>query len=302
MKVDDHDIDISHPDKVLFPDSGITKGDLIDYYRHIADTMLPHIRGRALTLHRFPDGIEAEGFYQQNVPDYFPDWIERADLPRESGGSVEHCLCNDTATLVYLANQAAIEPHAWLARAERPRHPDRMVFDLDPTGDDFATVRLAARTIRGVLDEIGLDSFVMTSGSRGLHVVVALDAGADFDATRQFARRVAHIAAAREPDRLTIEQRKNKRGKRLYLDIMRNAYGQTAVAPYAVRARPGAPVAMPLDWDELGDGKLRADRYRIKNAFRRLAQKEDPWRAIRQHAAPLASHETELDRIEQDAV
>lgn len=295
-----HDIDISNLDKVLFPDAGITKGDLVDYYRRVAPTMLPHIRDRPLTLQRFPDGIAAEGFYQQNVSDHFPDWIGRATLPRESGGKVEHCLCNDAATLVYLAGQATITPHAWLARAGRPRHPDRMVFDLDPTGDDFTPVRLAARTIRRVLDELKLASFVMTTGSRGLHVVVPLDASRDFDATRAFARRVATLAAAREPGRLTIEQRKDKRDGRLYLDIMRNAYGQTAVAPYAVRAKPAATVAMPLAWDELGDKRMRADRYRIDNAFRRLAQKRDPWRSIERHAASLGTHEAALGRLERD--
>ncbi len=301
MRIDNRPIDISRPDKLLFPDSGISKRDLADYYRRIAPTMLPHIRDRALTLHRFPDGIDAEGFFQQNTPDYFPDWIARARLPKENGEKVEHCVCNDAATLVYLAGQACITPHAWLAHADRPRHPDRMIFDLDPSGDDFAAVRRAARTLHAILDAIGLTSFVMTTGSRGLHVTVPLDASGDFDASRAFARRVAELAATREPDRLTTEQRKDRRGRRLYLDVMRNAYGQTAVAPYAVRAKPGAPVAMPLAWNELGDGRLRADRYRVSNAFRRLAQKPDPWRDIDQHAVTLAKHASRLDQLEREA-
>lgn len=298
MKIDGHDIDISNPGKVLFPDAHITKGDLVDYYHRIAPTMLPHVGKRPLTLHRFPDGIADDGFYQHQVSGHFPAWIDRVRLPRESGGSVEHCLCNDAATLVYLANQACITPHAWLARGDRPRHPDRMVFDLDPTGDDFGLVRSGARIIRKVLDEIGLTTFVMTTGSRGMHVVVPLDAGTGFDDTREFARRITQVATARAPDRLTTEQRRNKRGSRLYLDIMRNAYGQTAVAPYAVRAKPGAPVAMPLEWEEVGDGGLRADRYTIANAFRRLGQKKDPWHAIGRHAASLQAHEARLARLE----
>lgn len=297
MKVDGHDIDVSNPGKILFPDAGITKGDLVDYYRRIAATMLPHVCNRPLTLHRFPDGIAAEGFYQQNASDYFPDWIDCVSLPRESGGKVDHCLCNNAATLVYLADQACITPHAWLARADRPRRPDRMVFDLDPTGDDFASACLAARTLRDVLDEVELTNFVMTTGSRGLHVMVPLDTGTNFDATREFAHRIAEVAAAREPDQLTTAQRKDKRGQRLYLDIMRNAYGQTAVVPYAVRAKPGAPVAMPLAWDELGDSHLRADSYRIENTFRRLAQKQDPWHGIERSAASLDAHKARLDKL-----
>lgn len=296
MKLGGHEIEISHPDKLLFPDAGITKGDLADYYRRIAKTMLPHIEDRPLTLHRFPDGIGAKGFYQQNVSDYFPDWIARVRLPKEDG-EVEHCLCNDAATLVYLAGQACISLHAWLARAEHPRRPDRMIFDLDPPGEDFELVRFAARTIRETLADVGLAGFVMTTGSRGLHVTVPLDASADFEASRSFARRIAGLAAARAPDRLTTEQRKNKRGGRLYLDTMRNAYGQTGVAPYAVRAKPGAPVATPLEWSEL-DGKLRADKYRIGNVFRRLARKKDPWRGIGRHAASLGAHEARLTTLQ----
>lgn len=298
MKIGQHDIDISHSDKPLFPDAGITKGDLVDYYRRVADVMLPHIRGRPLTLHRFPDGIDSDGFYQQSASDYFPDWIDRVTLPKE-GGEVEHVLCEDAATLVYLAGQACITPHSWLARASKPRCPDRLVFDLDPSGDNFSAVVDAARTIRGVLDEVGLTGFVMTTGSRGLHVVVPLDASADFEAARDFARSVADIAAARQPDRLTTEQRKNKRAGRLYLDIMRNAYGQTAVTPYAVRAKPGAPVATPLEWDELGDTKLRAGSYGLRNLFRRLGQKNDPWHGIHRHAVAIDAHRPRLEKIRQ---
>ncbi len=299
MNIDGHAIEISNPDKVLFPQAGYTKSDLVGYYRDVADVMLPHLEDRPLTLHRFPDGIASDGFYQQNASDYFPQWIARVTLPKENG-KVVHCMCNDAATLVYLAGQACITPHVWLARADQPHHPDRMIFDLDPGSDDFDTVRVAARTMRQVLEDIGLETFVMTTGSRGLHVVTPLDASADFDAVREFARHVAEVAAARAPGELTTEQRKNQRGGRLYLDIMRNAYGQTAVAPYAVRARPGAPVATPLDWDELGDGKLRADRYNIGNIMRRLGQKQDPWRTIASHAAALDAHTDALADLRKD--
>lgn len=296
IKAGRRNIEVSNAGKVLFPDAGITKGDLAEYYRRIAGSMLPHVRDRPLNLHRFPDGIDAKGFYQQNIPDYFPDWIARARLPKQDG-VVEHCLCNDAATLVYLAGQACITPHAWLARSAHPDHPDRMIFDLDPPDDEFELVRFAARTVRAVLEDIDITSFVMTTGSRGLHVVVPLDAEADFEAVRDFARRVAAAVAARAPQRLTIEQRKDKRHGRLYLDIMRNAYGQTAVAPYAVRAKPGAPVATPLEWDELDNARLRSNSHRIGNIFGRLARRLDPWRRIGSHAVAIGTHEAALSRL-----
>jgi bifunctional non-homologous end joining protein LigD len=173
------------------------------------------------------------------------------------------------------------------SRVDRPRHPDRIIFDLDPSTDDFSLVRHAARAVRRILEEVGLVPYVLTTGSRGLHVVAPLDRRADFEQTRSFAARVGELAVAREPSRFTIEQRKNKRRGRLFIDYLRNAYGQHGVAPYSVRPKPGAPVATPLDWDELSDRKMHARRYEISNLFRRLARKEDPWRNIERDAASL---------------
>lgn len=300
MKVGRHRITISHPDKTLFPDAGLTKHDVADYYRRIAPRMVPLIRDRPLTLHRFPDGIEHDGFYQQQAAEHFPGWTARARLPRESGGEVEHAMANNAAILVWLANQGCITLHAWTARTTNPRHPDRMVFDLDPSDDDFGAVCRAARTLRDVLTDIGLTGFVMSTGSRGLHVRVVLKPEQTFDEVRAFAGRIAAVAAAREPRHLTTRQRKSRRGGRLYLDNMRNAYGQTAVAPYAVRALPHAPVALPLDWHELGRRHLRADSYRIDNVFRRLAHKVDPWHGMARHAVSLAAHEAALQAAETD--
>ncbi|MGW2474195.1 non-homologous end-joining DNA ligase [Streptomyces sp. NPDC001665] len=266
--------EISRPDKVLFPDDGITKADLAGYYRTVARRMLPHLKNRPLMLERFPDGIGGHGFMHKDVPDYFPDWIHRAELPKEDG-TVTYPIADDTATLVYLAGQASITPHRFLSRADRPHHPDRLVFDLDPPGDDFAPVREAALGLHGLLDELELPSLVMTTGSRGLHVVVALDRRDDFDAVRAFARAVADALVTRHPDRFTTEARKKARGGRLYLDVQRNAYAQTAVAPYAVRARPGAPVAAPLAWEDVDDLALDARRWTLSDADA-LADR-DPW-------------------------
>lgn len=279
ITVDDREIEISNADKVLFPEDGITKRDLADYWAKIAEIALPHYRNRPLTMQRFPDGIGEEGFFQKNVPDYFPDWIERVELPKE-GGTVTHVIANDAATLVYLADQGCITPHLALARADRPEYPDRMVFDLDPSDDDFGKVQEVARALKKVLDDRGLPSFVKSTGSRGLHIVLALDGTAGFDTLRPFTRAVATQVAEAHPNLATTEQRKSKRGDRVLIDTFRMAYGQTAVAPYGVRARPGAPVATPLRWEEALAADMTPDRYGIHSIFRRLGQTEDPWRKI----------------------
>jgi len=297
--VEGRDVEITHPGKVLFPDLGFTKADLADYYEKVAGVLVPHARGRPVSLHRYPDGLDGGDFFQKNVSDYFPGWISTVEVKKE-GGTVEHLLIDGPAVLVYLAGQACITPHLWLARADRPHHPDRMIFDLDPpgeevpSGDAFTPVREAARALCDLLRELGLEPFLMTTGSRGLHVTVPLDREADFDRVRTFARRVADHLAGRHPDRWTTEQRKDKRRGRLFLDTMRNAYAQTGVAPYALRARPGAPVATPLHWSEL-DAHLHPRRYHAGNLFRRLAQKEDPWKKIDRSAHGLEKAEARLE-------
>lgn len=295
----------SRASKIMFPaqDGGgaITKGDVVGYYRRIAEVMLPHVRGRIVSMHRWPDGIGGKDFYQKDVPDYFPDWIDTVEVEKE-GGSLRQVVIEEADTLVYLADQACLTPHVWLSREGPRRHPDRMVFDFDPPADDwqsaFHGVRRAARRLRRVLKEVGLTPFVMTSGSKGLHVHVPLDRSADFDASRAFARRVAELLAGRYPERLTTEQRKAKREGRIFIDTLRNAYAQTAVAPYALRARPGAPVATPLDWDELGRSGMGPRRYTLKNIFRRLGQRGDPWTGMGRHAAAVGAATERLDRLQ----
>ncbi|MFF0474915.1 non-homologous end-joining DNA ligase [Streptomyces sp. NPDC004284] len=267
-------IEVSRPEKVLFPEDGITKADLAAYYRTVARRMLPHLRGRPLMLERYPDGIGEPGFQQKEIPEHFPDWVHRAELPKEDG-TVTHVLCEEAATLVLLADQGCVTPHRWLSRADRPDHPDRLVFDLDPPGDDFRPVREAAGWLHELLDELELPSLLMTTGSQGLHVLVPLDRRAPFDDVRAFAADVAAVLAGRHPDRLTTEVRKKARHGRLYLDIQRNAYAQTAVAPYAVRPRPGAPVAAPISWHDLQDPDLDARRWTLADADRLL--EDAPW-------------------------
>jgi bifunctional non-homologous end joining protein LigD len=292
-------VTISRPDKALFP-CGITKADLARYYERVASAMLPHLAARPLNLERYPDGIEGQRIMQQRASSHFPPWIARVRVPK-SGGSVEHVVARDSATLVYLADQACITLHPWLSRSDRLDRPDRLIVDLDPSGDDPAEVLRAARLMGELLLELGLDPRAMATGSRGYHVVVPLRRRADFDAVRAFARDVATLAAAREPRLFTVEQRKAKREGRILIDVLRNAYAHTAVAPYAVRPRPGAPVATPLHWDELRDPGTRPDRWTLRTLPHRLERDGDPWRDIARQGQSLSTAQRRLDEALADA-
>jgi bifunctional non-homologous end joining protein LigD len=285
VEVDGRTIEVGNARKVLFPDEGVTKLDLVEYYLRVAETMLPHLRDRPVTMHRFPDGINGSGFYQKDVPGHFPEWIRTVEVDKE-GGVLTHVVCDDAATLAYLAEQACITPHVWLSTVGHPERPDRMIFDLDPPEDGGPeAVRFTARRIKGLLDALGLSGRIMTTGSVGFHVVVPLDGGRTFDEVGGFARRCTEFLARRHPAEITVEQRISKRSGRVFLDHLRNAYAQTTVAPYAVRAKPGAPVAVPIDWDELGSTEPQS--YTVSNVFRRLGQKPDPWADDAIEAKPL---------------
>ncbi len=283
-------VQITHPDKVLFPDDGITKADLVDYYQTVAAVMLPLVSGRPVTMQRFPNGIGRGGFLQKQVATYFPDWIERVTAPNRrtrnatTRDEVTYMVCRTPDDLAYLANQGCITPHVWLSRTPDIYHPDQMVFDLDPASTDPRALRLAAAALHRLLDELGLPSFLKSSGSRGLHVVVPLVPTAETDAVKVFSIAVVEVLAARRPDDLTTEGRIADRGGRLYLDIGRNGYAQTMAAPYAVRALPGAPVSVPLDWSELDTFDPRG--HTLRTIADRLAR-PDPWAELDQAASPL---------------
>jgi len=294
------DIKLSHTGKVLFPDDNISKGDLVAYYQRAAEVMLPWLRDRPVAMRRYPDGITAQGIFQKNVPHYFPDWITRAEVPKQ-GGSLQQVICDKPATVVYLANQACIEFHAFLSTLDRIDDPDQVIFDLDPPdANRFGDVRTIALRLRQLLeDELGLTTFVKTTGGKGLHVHVPLNATADFDTAREFTQEVAALLAARNPDLATTEQRKEKRGDLLYLDVMRNSYAQLAVAPYSVRARPGAPVATPLNWDEVND-KLRPGQFTITTLPDRisdLGRSGDPWAGMGRRGSGLTRAHERLRRL-----
>ncbi|MFE0107060.1 non-homologous end-joining DNA ligase [Streptomyces sp. NPDC059009] len=289
-----HTVHLHRPDKVLFPkgEGGdeVTKADLVAYYRAVAPFMLPHLRGRPLMLERLPDGVGGPRFVQKDTPDHYPEWVTRAEVPKKEGGSLRHTVCDNTATLLHLADQACLTLHRFLSRAGHLDFPDRLVFDLDPpeaasgagsgsgSGDDFDAVRAAAHLLGERLDQVGLPSAPMTTGSRGLHIVVPLDGRHDVDDVRAFAKDLADGLVAAHPDELTTAARKKDRGERLYLDVQRNGYAQTAVAPYAVRARPGAPVATPLAWAQLDEPGMGARRWSVADAVEQA--RTNPWEGL----------------------
>jgi bifunctional non-homologous end joining protein LigD len=291
---------LSNPDKVLFPDDGITKGELVGYYLTVAPRMLPLISGRPVTMQRFPDGIGKGGFLQKQIGRHFPDWIERVTAPnrRTRQGTVReevtYPVCRTPDDLAYLANQGCLTPHVWLSRAPDIHHPDQMVFDLDPASDDLGVLRLAASSLRGLLTELGLAAFLKSSGSRGLHVVVPLVPAADTDTVKVFSIAVAEALAARHPTDFTTESRIANRDGRLYLDIGRNGYAQTMAAPYAVRALAGAPVSMPLDWSELETWVPRG--HTLRTIGDRLAA-PDPWAGMDAAATRLDEPGARLARL-----
>ena len=300
IKIGNRTVEITSADKVFFPDAGLTKGRLAQYYADIAGTMMHHVENRIVSMHRYPDGIDGKDFYHKEVPDYFPDWVGSMQVQTRDAGTQRQVLMTGAPTLVYLAQQGCVTPHVWLSRADHLEKPDFVVWDLDPGEQGWDVLRDTARWLRDLLDELGLAAYLQVTGSSGIHVVSPIKPRHGFDRVREFAGQVADVLAARHSDVLTTAQRKNKREGRLFLDVMRNAYGQTAVPPYAVRGRQGATVATPIDWDELGNSKMNARRYTIENIPRRLANKDDPWADIWRHKRSLDGPEDKLKSIKED--
>ncbi|MCC8358410.1 non-homologous end-joining DNA ligase [Salinimicrobium sediminilitoris] len=263
-------VEISHPEKVLFPEKEITKGDMISYYERIAPLMLPFLKDRPLTLHRFPGGITESGFYQKNASDYFPSFIKTIKIETEEGTNTQ-VLCNDRKSLVYLANQGTVAFHIWLSKKDKLRQPDRVVFDLDPSDDDFEKIKEGAKIMRFLLKSKEIDPSLMTSGKSGLHLYYNIRRGKDFDKVKALTRDIAEEAEKKEPGLFTTQLRKDKREGKIFVDYLRNSYAQTAVCPYSLRATEEAGVATPIEWEELSRIKS-ASQYHIENIFRRTAQ------------------------------
>ena len=277
---------ITHPEKVLFPDDGITKGDLAAYYEAIAPVMLPHLRGRPVTMERYPAGIGKKGFWQKDVSKGFPAWLQRVEVPKKDG-VVHHPIVTDTRSLLWITNQNTITPHVWTSRVPDLDYPDICVFDLDPANDDAATVRAAAIGLRDLLETLGLPSWVKTSGSKGFHIVVPLDAETRMEEVERFANAVGKLFVSRAPDHLTQEFSKADRGGRIYVDTGRNGYSATFAAAYAVRAKPGAPVSAPCTWEEIERGKVEPRTFTVRNMPERIAKAGDIWADMRRRGRSL---------------
>jgi bifunctional non-homologous end joining protein LigD len=289
--INGHEITITNPNKVLFPDDGITKGELVEYYHRIADRMLPQVRDRPLHMNRFPEGIKGILIQQKRVPDSFPAWIQRVTVDLHKGGTITHAVIDNAATLVYLANYNMITAHVWLSRIQAPEQPDLLIFDLDPADEDFGLVRTTALKLKAMFEELKLIPFVKTTGSRGLHVVVPLTVGPTFEDVHRFADTMAQRLAATDPEHLTTEFLKQKREGRLFLDLNRNAYAQTVVAPYSVRAKRGAPIAIPIAWSDVERSDLRPDAVTVRQITEWLAAHDDPWASMEKSRRPLPTLE-----------
>jgi bifunctional non-homologous end joining protein LigD len=277
---------ITHPEKVLFPDDGITKGDLAAYYEAVAPAMVPLIRARPVTMERFPAGIGQKGFMHKDVSKGFPPWLERVEVPKKDG-TVHHALVTDTRSLLWIVNQNCITPHVWVSRAPDLYHPDVCVFDLDPSEDDPDMLRAGALAVRDFLKDLGLPTWVKTTGSKGYHIVVPLDRKANMGDVAGFANRVGSIMVKNDPKMFTQEFAKADRGRRIYLDTGRNGYSATWAAPYAVRPKTGAPVSAPCSWEEIAQGKIGPRSFTLRNMAERLADVGDLWAGMSKRGRSL---------------
>jgi bifunctional non-homologous end joining protein LigD len=271
---------ITHPEKILFPADGITKGELAAYYEMIAPVMLPHLRRRPITMERYHRGITEQGFFQKDVSKGFPEWLKRVEVPKKDG-TVHHPLANDARSLLWLANQNSITIHVWTSRTPNLYNPDICIFDLDPSREDeLEPMRAAALHLRDLLAELGLPSWIKTSGSKGFHIAVPLDAKSDFGVVARFAHRVGRIMCQRDPDNLTQEFAKVDRGGRILVDTGRNGYSATYAATYTVRAKPGAPVSAPCTWEELERGEVGPKTFTLRSMAQRIEGVGDLWEGL----------------------
>jgi bifunctional non-homologous end joining protein LigD len=287
---------ITHPDKVLFPDDGITKGELASYYETISPIIVPHIRARPITMERFPAGIGKKGFIQKDVSRGFPPWLERVEVPKKNG-TVHHPIVTDTRSLLWIVNQNTITLHVWTSRAPNLSFPDICVFDLDPSIDQPDVLRAAALGLRDFLAELGLPSWVKTSGSKGFHIVVPLDGKSKMGDVARFADRVGALLVRRDPEHLTREFSKVDRAGRILVDTGRNGYSATFAAPYAVRPKPGAPVSAPCTWEELESGKVGPRTFTLRNMAERIEDVGDLWSDMRKRKRSLRRAVEKLRRI-----
>ncbi|HEX6718124.1 MAG TPA: non-homologous end-joining DNA ligase [Pyrinomonadaceae bacterium] len=293
---------ITHPEKILFPDDGITKGELASYYEAIAPVMLPHLRRRPVTMERYHRGISSPGFFQKDVSKGFPEWLQRVEVPKH-GGTVHHPLANDTRSLLWLANQNSITIHVWPSRTPNLYNPDICIFDLDPSKeDDLDVLRAAALNLRDLLTELGLPSWIKTSGSKGFHIAVPLDGKSDFGTVARFAHVVGRVLVSRDPDHLTQEFSKVDRGGRILIDTGRNGYSATYAATYTVRAKPRAPVSAPCTWEELERGNVGPGTFTLRTMAQRISSVGDLWADMLKKKLSLKRPLERLSKLSEQSV
>lgn len=290
ITVNNHRITLGNRNKIWFPRSKITKGQIIDYYHTMGPIIMSHIKNHIIMLQRLPDGIKGESFYQKNAAPYFPSWIKTIPLKKENGQNVDYIIAKNLATLLYLTNHGTLTFHSWQSRADKLDYPDRMIFDLDPSIEDFTSVRKAALLIKDIFDDLKIPSFAMTTGSRGIHIYTPLKRVHTFDQIADFSLLIAQKLLAENPKMFTLEIRKNKRAGKIFIDTLRNRYGATSVVPYSVRPREKAPVAAPLWWPEVKDSRLTSQKFTIKNIIERIKSEGDPWHEVDTYALSLKKH------------
>jgi bifunctional non-homologous end joining protein LigD len=289
---------ITHPEKVLFPADRITKGELAAYYEAVAALIVPYVKGRPITMERFPAGIDKKGFIQKDVSKGFPAWLERVEVPKKDG-TVHYPLVTDTRSLLWVVNQNTITPHVWISRAPKLDAPDVCVFDLDPTEDENpAVLRAAALALRDLLEQdLGLPSWIKTSGSKGFHIVVPLDGKADMGTVAHFTHAVGTLLVSRDPKHLTQEFHKKDRGGRILVDTGRNGFSATHAAAYAVRPKPGAPVSAPCTWEEIESGSVAPQTFTLRTMPARIEAVGDLWSELRKRGRSLKRPIAALRRL-----
>lgn len=278
-------LEFTHLNKIIFPQDMLTKKDVITYYQKIAPFLLPHIKNHLIVMQRFPEGIDHEGFYQKQISDYFPSWIQRKTINLKKGDTQTVLLVNTQEDLAYLANQNVIVFHSWLSPIEHTNIPDKIVFDLDPGNNSLQEIHIIAKAIKQITEQKNLNPFIMTTGSKSYHVVIPIKPEHSFEKIHEFAKLIAQKVSDLHPTMCTTDLAKEQRKDKIFIDYLRNSYGQTSVAPYSLRALPKAPIATPIAWKELS--KSIPQKYTIKNIFKRLAKQQDPWKDFAKKAMPV---------------
>jgi bifunctional non-homologous end joining protein LigD len=292
-------VKLTSPDRVLYPDDGITKGDVFEYYSAAAAAIVPHLRNRPFTMKRYPHGITGEVFFQKQAPRGIPDWIPTRQFtthPREGGSRlVDFPLLNSPEAVLWMVQMNCIDMNAWYSRVDKPHRPDFVLFDLDPPDGGFALAIEVAQLIRALLEELGLPGYVKTSGADGIHVIAPITRRSTFEQTYHFAEQASRLLEERHPGKLTTEWLKKKR-QGVLVDHRQNGWGKTIASVYSVRPKPGAPVSTPLRWEEL-TADVRPRDFTMAVARRRLDEHGDLFAAVLDDPRPLAPAQRALDKL-----